>query len=88
MTDKPQALRVEIEGDTLQQLAELLPAVATFGAANGEPETSPVDVIALVVAALHVQVFTRAEEILAEKAAADEDKGRELWPTTALHQGA
>ena len=53
--------------ETLQRLAELMPAVALWAKAEGgEGATAPGDVIALSIALMHSMVFERAGEMLAE----------------------
>ena len=65
-TDQPTMVRIEMAPETLQRLAELMPAVAAWARAEGAPATAPGDVIAFAIALLHAQVFERAGEMLAE----------------------
>ena len=65
--DQPTTVRVEMAPETLQRLAELMPAVALWARAEGgEAATAPGDVIALAIALLHAQVCARAGDMLAE----------------------
>ena len=71
MSDKPsepqpEMVRVEMAPETMQKLAELMPAVSLWAKTeSGEGRTGPGDVIALAIGVLHAQVFARADEMIA-----------------------
>ena len=70
--DKPTMVRVEMTAETMQKLAELLPAVALWaGEEGGEAATGPGDVIGLAIGLMHAQVFESARAMLAEREGAD-----------------
>ena len=58
---------MRIDGDSLLKLAELLPAVALWAQTEGEPQTSPADVVDLAIALMHKQVFDRATEMISDR---------------------
>lgn len=66
MTDKPDKIAVEIGGESLKRLAELLPAVAHQAEQAGVPPPSPADVVELALTYFHTAVFSRASDILAD----------------------
>ena len=84
-TERPGRILVEVAGPSLQRLAELLPAVAAWAEAEGQPETSPADVVELAIASLHESVFTKAREIVREQSEAAETEGGALFPSPSVH---
>lgn len=67
MSDQPTTVRVEMTAETMQKLAELLPAVSLWAEAEGgEAATGPGDVIGLAIGLMHAQVFQGARDMLAE----------------------
>ena len=65
--DQPITVRVEMAPETMQRLAELMPAIALWAKAEGDEDaTAPGDVIGLAIAVLHATVFERAHGMIAE----------------------
>ena len=68
--DQPTLVRVEMAPETVQRLAELMPAVGLWAKAEGgEQATAPGDVIALSIALMHSMVFERAHDMIAGEVA-------------------
>ena len=61
-------IAVRIEGETLRQIAEVLPAVAGWARSQGQPCTNPADVVVFAIALLHEQVMAKAEAMLDDAA--------------------
>ena len=60
---RPPSIAVNISGKTLERLAELMPAVASWASDEfGEAATNPADVVALAINVLHSQAFGPALE--------------------------
>ena len=62
------SISVRIEGDTLRQIAEVLPAVGMWARSCGMPCTNPADVVCLAVAIFHEQVMVKTEAMLDDAA--------------------
>ena len=58
-------VRVELSPETVELIAQLLPATSLWAASEGQGQTGGGDVVALAVAVLHAQVFGRALDKIA-----------------------
>ena len=64
--DDLKVIQLEVSGETLLQIAELLPAIEAWSRAEGSEEPmSPADAITVAVAFLHATVFAKAHAMLA-----------------------
>ena len=61
----PQRAFVQLEGDTLRRVGELMEPVMLWARREGLPPPSPADVVELAVAVLHGQVAAGAEALAA-----------------------
>ena len=69
MTDEtktPQRVLVQLEGDTLGMVAELMVPVTHSARASGYPDPSPADVVELSIRLMHANVFARAGDGLTD----------------------
>ena len=77
MTERAKpSVTLEVSGDTLACLAELMPAAKKWAEFEGAPAPSPADVMALAVMWLHAEVFGQASRMI-------EDAERESRTATA-----
>lgn len=85
MTKRPKSILVQIDGEQLVRLAELMPAIASWAADRGATTTTPADVVGLCIDLAHCQIFGRANEILDDQAERDETEGSALFPSPSVH---
>ncbi len=82
---KPKTVAVELSPESVQMLAEMVPAAKLMAASQGVPVMSPADLVGIAIAYMHERVIGRAAAMAEENEAAAEGQGESLWPTPSVH---